>query len=239
MLPKNLSIPQLRKEIRRRLKISEQLGLIKKPRKWSAGLRLDQEGHARNHHWTVKEDAACMGACRYQAQITPRSFMAIAPKSIGKSVQQVRSTSDTWKTWQFSLAWLSPREGAEYDVTAFLNTRLQTLSLPLESEQETQQDLIILVYAYLATHDISTYIWEQCCVNPDTVLDFDKECPPMKIYTKGVEHISDIPRGISDLVRNLQMIQKTYDRCLGACMTEKQKTVHQYCFRKSKVQIAL
>jgi hypothetical protein len=33
MLPKNLSIPQLRKEIRRRLKISEQLGLIKKPRK--------------------------------------------------------------------------------------------------------------------------------------------------------------------------------------------------------------
>ena len=33
MLPKNLSIPQLRKEIRRRLKISEQLGLIKKPKK--------------------------------------------------------------------------------------------------------------------------------------------------------------------------------------------------------------
>jgi hypothetical protein len=32
-LPKNLSVPQLRKEIRRRLKISEQLGLIKKPKK--------------------------------------------------------------------------------------------------------------------------------------------------------------------------------------------------------------
>ena len=132
MLPKNLSIPQLRKEIRRRLKISEQLGLIKKPRKWFAGLRLDQVGNARNHHWTVKEGAACMGACRYQAQITPRSFMAIAPKSIGKSVQQERSTSDTWKTWQFSLGWSSPRGGAEYDVTAFLNTRLQTLSLPHE-----------------------------------------------------------------------------------------------------------
>ena len=60
MLPKNLSIPQLRKEIRRRLKISEQLGLIKKP-------------------------------------------MAIALKSIAKSVRLERSTSDTWKTWQFSL----------------------------------------------------------------------------------------------------------------------------------------
>ena len=143
MLPKNLSIPQLRKEIRRRLKISEQLGLIKKP-------------------------------------------MAIALKSIAKSVRLERSTSDTWKTWQFSLAWLSPREGAEYDATAFLNTRLQTLSLPLESEQETQQDLIILVYAYLATHDISTYIWEQCCVNPEPVLDFNKEWPPLCFaYKKG------------------------------------------------------
>jgi hypothetical protein len=35
-LPKNLTVPQLRKEIRRRLKISEQLGLIKKPMGHSA-----------------------------------------------------------------------------------------------------------------------------------------------------------------------------------------------------------
>ena len=160
MLPKNLSIPQLRKEIRRRLKISEQLGLIKKPRKWSAGLRLDQVGNARNRHWAVKEGAACMGACRYQVQITLRSFMAIAPKSIGKSVRLERSTSDTWKTWRFSLGWSSLREGAEHDAAAFLDTLLQLVSLPLESEQETHQVLIILVYAYLATHDLSTYIWE-------------------------------------------------------------------------------
>lgn len=31
-LPKNLSVPELRKEIRRRLKISDQLGLIRKPK---------------------------------------------------------------------------------------------------------------------------------------------------------------------------------------------------------------
>lgn len=31
-LPNNLTIPQLRAEIRRRLKISEQLGLIRKPK---------------------------------------------------------------------------------------------------------------------------------------------------------------------------------------------------------------
>ena len=147
MLPKNLSIPQLRKEIRRRLKISKQLGLIKKPRKWSAGLRLDQEGHARNHHWTAKEDADCTVACRYLEQITLLSFMATAPKSIARSVQQERSTSKIWRTWRFSLGWSSPREGEKHDAAAFLNTRLQTLSLPLESEQETQQVLIIFVYA--------------------------------------------------------------------------------------------
>ena len=32
-LPKNLSVTELRQEIRRRLKISEQLGLIRKPKK--------------------------------------------------------------------------------------------------------------------------------------------------------------------------------------------------------------
>ena len=32
-LPKNLSVTELRKEIRRRLKISDQLGLIRKPKK--------------------------------------------------------------------------------------------------------------------------------------------------------------------------------------------------------------
>ena len=32
-LPKNLSTPELRREIRRRLKISDQLGLIRKPKK--------------------------------------------------------------------------------------------------------------------------------------------------------------------------------------------------------------
>jgi len=32
-LPKNLSVSALRKEIRRRLKISDQLGLIRKPKK--------------------------------------------------------------------------------------------------------------------------------------------------------------------------------------------------------------
>jgi len=136
MLPKNLSVPQLRKEIRRRLKISEQLGLIKKPRKWSAGLRLDQVGNARNHHWTVKEDVACMEVCRYLVQITLRSFMAIALKSIAKSVRLERSTSDTWKTWQFSLAWSSPREGEKHDATAFWDTRLQMDSLPHESGRE-------------------------------------------------------------------------------------------------------
>ena len=31
-LPKNLTVPQLRAEIRRRLKISDQLGLIRKPK---------------------------------------------------------------------------------------------------------------------------------------------------------------------------------------------------------------
>ena len=154
MLPKNLSIPQLRKEIRRRLKISEQLGLIKKPRKWSAALRLDQAGNARNHQWTVKEDAACMGACRYLAQITLRSFMVTAPKSIGKSVRLERSTSDTWKTWPYSLAWSSLREGAEYDVTAFWGTRLQTLSLPLESGREGPCFFVPLQHFLLnATHE--------------------------------------------------------------------------------------
>ena len=135
MLPKNLSIPQLRREIRRRLKISEQLGLIKKPRKWSAGQRLDQAGNAKSHHWTVKEDAACTVACRYQVQITLRSFMATAPKSIARSVRLERSTSDTWKTWPSSLAWLNQREGEEYDATAVLDVRLQTLSLPHESQK--------------------------------------------------------------------------------------------------------
>ena len=138
MLPKNLSIPQLRREIRRRLKISEQLGLIKKPRKWSAGQRLDQAGNAKSHHCTVKEDAACTEACRCPVQITLRSFMATAPKSIARSVRLERSTSDTWKTWPFSLGWLSPREGAEYDAAAFLDTRLQTVSLPHEARLKTR-----------------------------------------------------------------------------------------------------
>ncbi len=133
-LPNNLSVPQLRKEIRRRLKISEQLGLIKKPRKWSAGQRLDQVGNARNHHWKVKEDAACMEACRYLVQTTLRSFMGIAPKSIARSVRLERSTLNTWRTWRFSLAWLNPREGAEYDAAAIFDTCLQTLSLPYESQ---------------------------------------------------------------------------------------------------------
>ena len=135
MLPKNLSIPQLRKEIRRRLKISEQLGFIKKPKKWSAALRHGLAGNARNRHWTVKEDAACMGACRYQVQTTLRSFMVIAPKSIVRSVRLERSTSNTWKTWPYTLAWSSRRESAEYDAAAFLDTRLQTLSLPHESQK--------------------------------------------------------------------------------------------------------
>ena len=190
MLPKNLSIQQLRREIRRRLKISEQLGFIKKPRKWSAVLRLVQAGNAKSHPWTVKEDAACTEACHCLVQITLRSFMATAPKSIARSARLERSTSDTWKTWPFSLGWSSQRESAEYDAAAFLDTRLQTLSLPLESEQETQQVLIILVYAHLATHDLSTYIWEQCCVNPEPVLDFDKEWPPLcKYVQKWVGHI--------------------------------------------------
>ena len=134
-LPKNLSVPQLRKEIRRRLKVSEQLGLIKKPRKWSAGLRLVQAGNAKSHHWTVKEDADCMAACHCLVLITQRLFMAIAPKSTDRSVRLERSTSDTWKTWPFSLGWLSPREGAEYDAMGFLDTRLQTVSLPHESQK--------------------------------------------------------------------------------------------------------
>ena len=134
MLPKNLSIPQLRREIRRRLKISEQLGFIKKPRKWSAVLRLVQAGNAKSHHLTVKEDAACTVACHCPVQITLRSFMAIAPKSIAKSARLERSTSNTWKTWPSSLAWLNQREDAEYDATAVLDVRLQTLSLPYESQ---------------------------------------------------------------------------------------------------------
>ena len=141
-LPKNLSVSEMRREIRRRLRISDQLGLIRKPKKWLAGLRLDQVGNARNHHWAVKEDAACMEACRYLVQITLRSFMAIALKSIVRSVQQEWSTSDTWKTWQFSLGWSSPRGGEEYDATAFWNTRLQTLSLPHESQKQHRHDLI-------------------------------------------------------------------------------------------------
>ena len=134
MLPKNLSIPQLRKEIRRRLKISEQLGLIKKPRKWSAGLKLVQVGNAKSLPWTAKEGADCTVACLCQALITLRSFMATAPKSIARSVRLERSTSNTWRTWRFSLAWLSPREGAEYDAAAIFDTCLQTLSLPYESQ---------------------------------------------------------------------------------------------------------
>ena len=135
-LPKNLTVPQLRKEIRRRLKISEQLGLIKKPKKWFAGLRLDLVGNARYHHWAVKEGAACMGACRYLVQITQHSFMVIAPKSIVRSVRLERSTSGTWRIWPFSLEWSSQREGAEHDAAAFLDTRLQTLSLPHASGLE-------------------------------------------------------------------------------------------------------
>ena len=134
-LPKNLSILQLRKEIRRRLRISDQLGLIKKPKKWSAELKRDQAGNAKSLLWTAKEDAACTEACHYPVQITLRSFMAIAPKSIGKSVRLERSTSDTWKTWPFSSGWSSLRGGEEYDATAFWNVRLQTLSLPLESQK--------------------------------------------------------------------------------------------------------
>ena len=137
MLPKNLSIPQLRREIRRRLKISEQLGFIKKPRKWSAVLRLVQAGNDKSHPWTVKEDAACTEACHCLEQITLRLFMATAPKSIARSARLERSTSDTWKTWPFNLAWSSQRESAEYDAKAFLNTRLQTLSLPHESQNST------------------------------------------------------------------------------------------------------
>ena len=138
MLPKNLSIPQLRREIRRRLKISEQLGFIKKPRKWSAVLRLVQAGNVKNHHWTAKEDVACTEACHCLVQITLRSFMAIAPKSIVRSARLERSTSDTWKTWPFSFGWSSPREGAEYDATAVLDVRLQTLSLPHEARLKTR-----------------------------------------------------------------------------------------------------
>ena len=145
-----------------------------------------------------------MGACRYLVQITLLSFMAIAPKSIGRSVRQKWYTSETWKTWPYSLAWSSLREGAEHDAAAFLDTRLQTLSLPLESEQETQQVLIILVYAHLATHDLSTYIWEQCCGNPDQVLDFDKEWPPLCFaYKKGVGG-TYVTTGDMNLAWNLQ-----------------------------------
>ncbi len=135
-LPKNLTVPQLRKEIRRRLKISEQLGLIKKTKKWSAGQRLDQVGIAKNRNWTEKDDAACMAACRYLVQITQHSFMVIAPKSIVRSVRLERSTSGTWRIWPFSLEWSSQREGAEHDAAAFLDTRLQTLSLPHASGLE-------------------------------------------------------------------------------------------------------
>ena len=138
MLPKNLSTPQLRREIRRRLKISEQLGFIKKPRKWSAVLRLVQAGNAKSHPWTVKEDAACTEACHCLEQITLRLFMATAPKSTVRSARLERSTSDTWKTWRFSLGWSSPREDAEYDAAAFLDTRLQTVSLPHEARLKTR-----------------------------------------------------------------------------------------------------
>ena len=96
--------------------------------------RLDQVGNDRNHHWTVKEDAACTEACRCPVQIILRSFMATAPKSIARSVRLERSRSNTWRTWRFSLAWLSPREGAEYDAAAIFDTCLQTLSLPYESQ---------------------------------------------------------------------------------------------------------
>ena len=135
VLPKNLSISQLRKEIRRRLKISDQLGLIKKPKKWSAGLKRVQADNAKSLLWTVKGDAAYMAACHFLVLITLRTFMAIAPKSIGRSERLERSSSKTWRTWRFSLGWSSPREGAEYDATAFLDVRLQTLSLPHESQK--------------------------------------------------------------------------------------------------------
>ena len=112
-IPKNLSVPELRKEIRRRLKISDQLGHIKQPKKWSAGLRLVLAGNAKSHPWTAKEDADYMGGCPCQGKITPTTSTAIAPRNREGKLLRATPTSSTSNLCWYGLKWLSQSDVSE------------------------------------------------------------------------------------------------------------------------------
>ena len=104
--PRNVSTAVLRQEIRRRMAIMERLGLIRKPNKWPAGLRLDLAFLVRNHHFKERHDAVFMVGSRCQEKVTQITSTVIAPKRLAGWQQKAMPTYSTWRQCLFSLDWL-------------------------------------------------------------------------------------------------------------------------------------
>jgi len=78
-LPKNLTNRELRKEIRRRLKISEQLGLIREPKKWLAELRHGLAAFAKSRQFKASHVVDFMEGRLCPGEIIQITSTGIAP----------------------------------------------------------------------------------------------------------------------------------------------------------------
>ena len=91
-LPKNLSVTELRREIRRRLKISDQLGLIRKPKKWLAVLRRGLATLAKSRHFKERQGVDFMEGCPCLGEIIRITSTDIAPKKLENKLWKVAPT---------------------------------------------------------------------------------------------------------------------------------------------------
>ena len=122
-LPKNLSVTELRREIRRRLKISDQLGLIRKPKKWLAVLRRGLATLAKSRHFKERQGVDFMEGCPCLGEIIRITSTVIAPRNREDKLLKAMHTLSSWNLCWFGLKWLSQSgvSGIRWsDVFAFL-----------------------------------------------------------------------------------------------------------------------
>ena len=173
-LPKNLSVTELRKEIRRRLKISEQLGLIRKPKKWVAELRHGLATLAKNRHFKVRHVADFMVGCLCLVTIIQITGMVMPLKLIESSLLKVMRWSNILNLCLLSLGRLlqSGRSGIWcFDVFAFIFANaFATPRMPTEQaiafRTLTQDDLSFYECNTWIADYSSVLCWSNTLLNP-------------------------------------------------------------------------
>ena len=121
-LPKNLTVRKLRQEIRRRMKIMDRLGLIRKPSKWSATPRPGLATLAKSHRLQGVNAADCTVAYHSRVLIIQISSTVDALNRHVRLLLRWRLISKAWSNLQFSLEWLSQSGDSGircFDVFAF------------------------------------------------------------------------------------------------------------------------